>query len=97
MERYGNRSGNSGVIAYELWRNHIDVQFVDGFVYRYAIPSIRPSEFEEMKRCATVGSGLSSYISRRVKDRYTDKSWHPPFGSAPPQSPSSRSGRGVRN
>jgi hypothetical protein len=93
MERYGNRSGNSGVIAYELWRDYIDVQFADGSVYRYAIPHIRPSELEEMKKLAKAGSGLSTYISRNVKDRYNDKWWLPPYGSAPPPSPS----RGVRH
>ena len=73
MMRYGNRSGNSGVIAYEIKRDRIRVKFVDGAIYTYTYRSAGRGNIECMKTLARSGKGLSGFISTHVKDRYSAK------------------------
>jgi hypothetical protein len=71
--RYGNRAGNSGVIAYEIKRDFIRVKFVDGSTYTYTYRSAGRENIERMKVLARSGRGLSGYISTHVKDRFSEK------------------------
>ena len=73
MQRYTNRSGESGVVAYELGPDWIAVKFSEGSVYRY--DGKRPGRpfVAEMKRLAERGQGLSTYISRVVRENYAIK------------------------
>ncbi len=70
MQRYANRSGDSGVTAYEIGRGWIVVEFVEGATYFYNAHEPGPAAVAEMQRLAKAGQGLSGYISREVKDRY---------------------------
>lgn len=70
MKPYANRSGNSGVLAYETGSTFIRVKFAGGEVYSYSYHSAGKTRVETMKRLAASGKGLSTYISRYVKDRY---------------------------
>lgn len=74
MQPYPNRAGNSGVIAYAIHADSICVRFVDGTDYLYTYRSAGRANVECMKRLARAGRGLSSFISRHVKDRYASKS-----------------------
>ncbi|WII73331.1 hypothetical protein QJS83_05540 [Bdellovibrio sp. 22V] len=71
--RYKNRSGNSGVVAYETGEDSISVTFVDGKVYVYNYAVTGKDEVETMKRLAQAGRGLSTYISTVVRTRYAQK------------------------
>ncbi|MDB6095174.1 MAG: hypothetical protein JWM32_2736 [Verrucomicrobia bacterium] len=73
MKRYGNRSGNSGVVAYESGPDWIQVQFVDGHVYEYTRASAGAENLATMKRLAQSGSGLSTFISTAVKSGYSKR------------------------
>ncbi|WP_035987695.1 hypothetical protein [Paraburkholderia caribensis] len=73
MKRYRDLSGHSGVVAYEVSDDAVTVKFRDGDVYRYDYATTGRREVEEMKRLAVAGQGLSTYISRVVKDRYARK------------------------
>lgn len=73
MKPYGNAHGNSGVIAYEIGRNAIDIQFISGEVYRYSYASAGRSKIEHMKALAEAGAGLSTYISQHVHNAYEAK------------------------
>ena len=73
MQRYLNRSGESGVVAYELGPDSIAVRFVDGSVYVYDASQPGVAEVDEMKRLAQAGRGLSAYISRVVRENYARK------------------------
>lgn len=73
MERYGNLSGDSGVVAYEIGRGSITVEFREGHVYRYTNTSAGSGNIAEMQRLARTGRGLSGFISRVVRDRYAAK------------------------
>ena len=73
MKPYGNRSGGSGVVAYESEDRAILIRFQNGDTYRYTYARPGQFEVEKMKRLAESGRGLSSYISRFVGDRYAEK------------------------
>lgn len=70
VTRYQNKSGNSGVLAYETGRSFIRIQFVEGSTYTYSYKSSGKAHVEQMKLLAAAGKGLSGYISRYVKDAY---------------------------
>jgi hypothetical protein len=73
VKRYDNRSGESGVVAYEFGAGRITVQFIDGSVYLYDAERPGAEAVAEMQRLAQAGQGLSTYISRRVRDCYAKK------------------------
>ena len=73
MKRYKNLSGNSGVLAYETGEDYIKVKFRDGDVYLYNYTVTGRDNVERMKELAEEGRGLSTFISRYVRDRYAEK------------------------
>lgn len=70
MKKYSNRHGHSGVTAYEIGADNIQVRFTDNRLYTYSYESAGKSHVEKMKALATEGKGLSTYISRFVKEKY---------------------------
>lgn len=74
MKPYRNLAGDSGVVAYEIGREHLKVRFSDGATYLYTVRSAGRSNIEHMKLLAQSGRGLSSFISVVVRDRYASKS-----------------------
>jgi hypothetical protein len=74
LARYGNRAGNSGVVAYEIRRDSIRVKFLDGRIYTYTYRSAGRENVELMKLLARSGKGLSGFISTHVRDRFAAKS-----------------------
>ena len=75
MTPYRNLSGNSNVASYESTKDSIHVVFKSGRYRNYLYNSVRPDQIvvERMKFLAALGSGLNSYISSTVKDRYARK------------------------
>lgn len=73
MKPYRNRSGKSGVAAYESGEGFIWVRFVRDGVYEYT--DARPGRLHvrNMQKLAAAGIGLSTYISRFVRERYARK------------------------
>jgi hypothetical protein len=72
VKPYGNKSGGSGIVAYEIEPAAIILRFTKG-TYRYTYEKPGQFEVEKMKRLAEAGKGLASYISRFVGERYADK------------------------
>jgi hypothetical protein len=70
MQPYANRSGDSGVVAYEMGRDRIDVQFTNGATYRYDARRPGAEAVAEMQRLARAGRGLSGYIARVVQGNF---------------------------
>lgn len=71
MERYRNAGGDSGVYAYEIGADYIEVQFSGtSRTYTYSYRKAGRNHVEEMKSLARSGSGLNSYINRYVKYLY---------------------------
>lgn len=73
MERYANRSGDSGVLGYEPGQGQITVQFKDGSQYLYNSQSPGAAVVSEMQRLAVAGVGLNSYIRRVVRKNFAQK------------------------
>jgi len=73
MQRYANRSGHSGVVAYELGADSITVKFTGGDRYLYTEDSAGAVHIARMRELAESGRGLSTYISQHVRDRYARK------------------------
>ena len=48
MERYANRSRNSGVVAFEIAADSITVKFVDGNEYLYTYDSAGAENVDQM-------------------------------------------------
>jgi len=70
MQRYANRDGESGVVAYATGPAGIAVQFVDGSIYVYDVEHPGRAEVADMKRRARAGSGLATYINQFVRGNY---------------------------
>jgi hypothetical protein len=70
MQRYKNLSGESGVLAYEIGDRSITIRFSDGDRYLYTDQSAGAENIAEMQRLATLGSGLSTFISQVIRERY---------------------------
>ena len=70
MERYANRSGQSGIHEYEIGLDYIRVRFTSGSTYKYSYRKAGQHHVENMKRLAKQGSGLNSYINSNVKFKY---------------------------
>ena len=63
-QRYLNRSGNSGVTAYEIGEDYIWVEFVGGARYLYTRCGVGSNRLAAMQELALDGQGLSSFIGR---------------------------------
>ena len=70
MQRYGNQSRESGVVAYDIDAGQIIVQFRNGERYLYTEDSAGAANIAKMQELARAGRGLSSFISQHVHDRY---------------------------
>jgi hypothetical protein len=73
MQRYKNRSGESGVVAYDIGEGSITIRFSGGERYLYTEDSAGAANIAEMQRLAQSGRGLCSFISRVIRDRYASK------------------------
>ena len=73
MQRYANKSGHSGVVAYAIGDEAITVKFTGGDRYEYTAGSAGADHLARMQALAREGRGLSTYISQHVRDRYARK------------------------
>ncbi|KVN79453.1 hypothetical protein WL19_33625 [Burkholderia ubonensis] len=72
MTIYLNLSGKSGVASYEAGDDFIMVEFKQGAFRRYFYTHITPGPMhvEVMKKLATQGCGLNSYINSHPAVKY---------------------------
>jgi hypothetical protein len=73
VQRYKNRGGESGVVAYDIDAGQIIVEFRNGERYLYTEDSAGAANVAQMQALAEAGHGLSSFISQHVHDRYARK------------------------
>lgn len=99
LQRYGNRHGESGVRAWALSGDTLSVEFVDGAVYDYRRRDVGPRKFDAACAAARAGRGLSTCISRHLRERYAARhddrnAWAAAQAAAPrPPSGAVRGGR----
>jgi len=70
MKRYLDKTGSSGVIAYEIQKDGILVRFRNGGTYLYNQQRPGKQQVAQMKKLAEQGAGLSTYISVHVREQY---------------------------
>lgn len=70
MKKYIDITGNSGVTAYSINTESISVDFNNDAIYLYTYASAGKRTIEKMKKLATEGKGLSTYISQNVKEKF---------------------------
>jgi hypothetical protein len=73
MRPYRNLSGDSGVVAYEIGRDFIDIEFRDGKRYRYNYTTPGRQHVEAMKQLAQRGENLATYINQNVRERFASR------------------------
>lgn len=73
MQQYKTANHDTGVVAYEIGKDNISIQFRDGSVYVYTNKSAGPAAVAEMKILAKKGAGLTTYINQHVRDHYQEK------------------------
>ena len=73
MGKYRARNGHSGVREFEIGRDFIRVCFEGGPLYEYDYETTGEDNVEYMKKLGRAGRGLSTYISRFVRDRYAKR------------------------
>ncbi|MBA3662960.1 MAG: hypothetical protein H0W61_01960 [Bacteroidetes bacterium] len=73
MKRYRHRGGNSGVRSYEIGETFIKIQFGTGEIYLYDYERPGRVQVEKMKILAEAGKGLSTFISKHVKENFSEK------------------------
>ena len=73
MTPYGGHAKKHGVLAYEIQPDAIDVEFTSGWVYHFSYQKPGALRVEHMKQLAESGHGLSTFISKHVKNRYESR------------------------
>lgn len=71
---YGNRAGDSGVLAYAIGADWIDVVFADrAAIYRYGYSKPGRAHVTRMIALARQGRGLATYINQHVRADYQSR------------------------
>ena len=73
MHQYGGNSKKHGVRAYEIHTDAIDVEFSSGWIYHFSYQKPGQPRVEKMKQLAESGHGLSTFISKHVKNRFESR------------------------
>ena len=71
FQPYRSGRGSSGVVAYALADDSMHIQFRSGDVYVYTPTATGRLHMKVMKQLARANAGLSTYISRQVRERYS--------------------------
>lgn len=83
MKTYLNLNGNSGIKAYEIHDDYIDIEFESGGIYRYSNISVGETNLAIMKALAIAGAGLNAFINKVVKFRYAKRTPYPHTPTTP--------------
>ena len=73
MRPYGGHAKRRGVRGYDITEDSIDVEFTSGWVYHFSYSMPGALRVERMKQLAESGHGLSTFISKYVKNRYESR------------------------
>ncbi len=73
MKPYKNSSGNSGISAYEIEKDSIVLKFKHDGAYLYTYGRPGKKDVEAMKKLAVQGKGLTTYVTKHVRDNYERK------------------------
>ena len=73
MTPYRGHGKKHGVLAYDIQQDAIDVEFTSGWIYHFSYQMPGAPRVERMKELAESGHGLSTFISKHVKNRFESR------------------------
>jgi hypothetical protein len=73
MRQYGGNNKKRGVRGFEIGPDSIDVEFTSGWIYHFSYQKPGQPRVEKMKQLAESGHGLSTFISKHVKNRFESR------------------------
>ena len=73
MRQYGGNKSRPGVRGFEIGPDSIDVEFSSGWIYHFSYQKPGQPRVEKMKELAESGHGLSTFISKHVKNRFESR------------------------
>jgi hypothetical protein len=73
LQPYRDAGGDSGVTGYILGSDFIVVEFTDSKAYLYNTTKPGRRHVAEMKKLATAGKGLATYINQYVREHYAKR------------------------
>ena len=73
MHPYGDHTRQHGAIAYEIGPESIEVEFTSGWIYRFSYENPGALRVDRMKELAVSGRGLSTFISKHLKNRFESR------------------------
>jgi hypothetical protein len=73
MTPYGDHARQHGVVSYEVGPESIDVEFTSGWIYHFSYANPGQLRVDRMKELAQSGKGLSTFISKHVKNRFESR------------------------
>ena len=73
MKKYKNLGKNSSVIAFEEGEDYINIQFENGWIYKYSAKSAGMFKVDMLKMFANRGMGLNEYITHFAYKDYERK------------------------
>ena len=68
MKTYNDLNGNSGIVAYEIADDTIDIEFASGGVYTYTRANLGEVNFGIMKALCEAGAGLNAFLNKVRED-----------------------------
>lgn len=77
MVGYANLAHESGIVAFEIHPESIEIEFTGGWIYEYTYASAGVGNVECMKALARKGSGLGSFVSRNLAGGIASKTRAP--------------------
>lgn len=73
MRQYGGNNKKRGVRSFEIGPDSIDVEFTSGWIYHFSYQKPGQPRVDKMKELAESGHGLSTFISKHVKNRFESR------------------------
>lgn len=71
FQPYRSGRGASGVVAYAIADEGMHIQFRNGDVHVYTPAATGRLHLKVMKQLARANAGLSTYVNRQVRNRYS--------------------------
>jgi hypothetical protein len=70
MQPYLDKSGTSGITAFEIGDDYINLEFKGGRVYRYDTAKPGAEHVANMKNLALKGEDLATYVNQHVRKNF---------------------------
>ena len=73
---YKDLEGNSGIVAYEIFEDAIDIEYKSGGVYTYTKENLGDVNFAIVVSLAIAGAGLNAFLNK-IRNRHSRRTPNP--------------------